>query len=110
MRDNRKLMIADVESLTNVLKQEHEVARADHKFGWLQMPSRTIEDVNLVQAVAQISGMAIEMSRQYKGLKGSIEILKARRDPRSLKSKKWTPYEGVPESQGAIGKDSRHAP
>ena len=85
----------------------------DHPLGALRVYAdqpweATIEDVNLVQAVAQISGMAIEMSRQYKGLKDSIEILKARRDPRTLKSKKWTPYEGVPESQGAIGKDPRH--
>jgi signal transduction protein with GAF and PtsI domain len=58
----------------------------------------TLEDVNFTQAVAQIGGMALEMSRLYKGLKDSIEILKAKRDPRSLKSKKWTPHEGVPTS------------
>jgi signal transduction protein with GAF and PtsI domain len=39
----------------------------------------TLEDVNFVQAVAQIAGMALEMCRHYKGLKDSIEILKARR-------------------------------
>lgn len=86
----------------------------DHPLGALRVYTdepweATIEDVNLVQAVAQISGMAIEMSRQYKGLKDSIEILKARRDPKTLKSKKWTPYEGVPQSRGAIGKDPGHA-
>ena len=37
----------------------------------------TLEDVNFVQAVAQISGMALEMCRLYKGLKDSIEILKS---------------------------------
>ena len=42
----------------------------------------TLEDVNFVQAMAQITGMAIEMARQYKGLKDSIEILKTMRDPR----------------------------
>lgn len=42
----------------------------------------TLEDVNFVQAMAQIAGMAIEMARQYKGLKDSIEILKTMRDPR----------------------------
>jgi len=42
--------------------------------------------------------MALEMSRLYKGLKDSIEILKARRDPKTLKSKKRTPYEGVPKT------------
>ncbi|NIQ88204.1 MAG: GAF domain-containing protein [Desulfobacterales bacterium] len=41
----------------------------------------TLEDVNFVQAMAQIAGMAIEMARQYKGLKSSIEILKTMRDP-----------------------------
>ena len=48
----------------------------------------TLEDVNFVQAVAQIAGMALEMARLYKGLKDSIEILKARRDPKTLKSKR----------------------
>jgi GAF domain-containing protein len=47
----------------------------------------TLEDVNFVQAVAQIAGMALEMARLYKGLKDSIEILKAKRDPKTLKSK-----------------------
>jgi GAF domain-containing protein len=58
----------------------------------------TLEDVNFVQAVAQIAGMAIEMCRMNKGLKNSIEILKAMRDPRDIKSTRRTPYEGVPVS------------
>ncbi len=58
----------------------------------------TLEDVNLIQAVAQIAGMAIEMCRLNKGLKTSIEILKTMRDPRDLKQKRWTPHEGVPVS------------
>ena len=58
----------------------------------------TLEDVNFVQAIAQIAGMALEMSRLYKGLKESIEILKSRRDPKQIKLNKWTPYEGVPIS------------
>jgi GAF domain-containing protein len=62
----------------------------------------TLEQVNLVQAVAQIAGMALELSRLYKGLKDSIEILKAKRDPKTLKSKRWTPYEGVPKSTGRV--------
>ena len=33
-----------------------------------------------------------------KGLKDSIDILKTMRDPKSLKSKRRTPYEGVPIS------------
>ncbi len=45
----------------------------------------TLEDVNFVQAIAQIAGMALEMSRLYKGLKGSIEILKAKRDTKTSK-------------------------
>jgi len=62
----------------------------------------TLEDVNFVQAVAQIAGMAIEMSRLYKGLKSSIEILKAARDPREVGAKRWTPHEGVPVSAGKL--------
>ena len=58
----------------------------------------TLEDVNFVQAMAQIAGMAIEMARQYKGLKDSIEILKTMRDPTTLQYRKRTPYEGVPVS------------
>lgn len=36
----------------------------------------SLEDVNLLQAVAQIAGMAIDFGRLYKGFKTSIEILK----------------------------------
>ncbi len=39
----------------------------------------TLEDVNLVQALGQISGMGLELARLYKGLKSSIEILKSKR-------------------------------
>jgi GAF domain-containing protein len=38
----------------------------------------TLRDVNLLQVMAQITGMAIEISRLYKGYKTSIEILKSR--------------------------------
>jgi len=58
----------------------------------------TLEDVNFVQAMAYMAGMAIDMARHYKGLKDSIEILKTLRDPKVLKFKKMTPYEGVPVS------------
>jgi signal transduction protein with GAF and PtsI domain len=58
----------------------------------------TLEDVNFVQAMAQILGMAMEMARQYKGLKDSIELLKTMRDPTTLQFRKRTPYEGVPVS------------
>ena len=58
----------------------------------------TLNDVNFVQAVGQIVGMALEMCRVNKGLKDSIDILKTMRDPRTLKSSRRTPYEGVPKS------------
>jgi GAF domain-containing protein len=47
----------------------------------------TLGDVNFVQAMASMAGMAIDMAKYYKGLKGSIEILKTLRDPKTLKSK-----------------------
>jgi signal transduction protein with GAF and PtsI domain len=58
----------------------------------------TLNDVNFVQAVAQVVGMAMEMCRINKGLKDSIDILKTMRDPRTYKSTRRTPYEGVPKS------------
>ena len=67
----------------------------------------TLEDVNFVQAMAQIAGMSIEMARQYKGLKDSIEILKTMRDPKELQYRRRTPYESVPVSvpESEIGKE-----
>ncbi len=58
----------------------------------------TLEDVNFVQALAQIAGMAIEMSRLYQGQKEAIDILKSMREAKTLRSKKRTPFEGVPVS------------
>ena len=59
----------------------------------------TLDDVNFVQAMAQMTGMAIEMARSYKGMKESIEILKTMRDPQFMAAtKRRTPYEGVPVS------------
>ena len=58
----------------------------------------SLNDVNFVQAVAQLVGMALEMCRVNKGLKDSIDILKTMRDPKTLPSKRRTPYEGVPKS------------
>ena len=58
----------------------------------------TLNDVNFVQAVAQVVGMALEMCRVNKGLKDSIDILKTMRDPKTIKSTRRTPYEGVPKS------------
>ncbi len=58
----------------------------------------TLDDVNFVQAMAYMAGMAMEMARYYKGMKDSIEILKTMRDPKFVKSKRRTPHEGVPVS------------
>lgn len=58
----------------------------------------TLNDVNFVQAMACMTGMAISMAHQFKGMKDSLEIMKILRDPNTLKSKKKTPYEGVPVS------------
>ncbi len=45
----------------------------------------TLEDVNFAQAMALMTGMAMEMARYYKGLKDSIEILKTMRAPKASK-------------------------
>jgi signal transduction protein with GAF and PtsI domain len=58
----------------------------------------SFNDITLVQAVALICGMAMDMCRMYKGYKTSIEILKNMRGSDTYKSSKWTPYEGVPTS------------
>ena len=57
-----------------------------------------LNDVNFVQAVAQVVGMALELCRINKGYKESLDILKGMRDPRTLKFKRRTPFEGVPKS------------
>jgi GAF domain-containing protein len=56
-----------------------------------------LNDVNFVQAVAQVVGMALEMCRVNQGYKESIDILKSMRDPRTIITNR-TPYEGVPKS------------
>jgi len=43
----------------------------------------TLNDVNFVQALAQIAGMTIEMSRLYQGQKEAIDILKQMRKKKS---------------------------
>jgi GAF domain-containing protein len=58
----------------------------------------TLDDVNFVQAVAQIVGMAMELCRVNKGLKDSIDILKTMRASKMISSSKRTPFEGVPRS------------
>ena len=39
----------------------------------------TLEDVNFVQALAQLAGMAIRMAKYVKGFKSSIDVLKTMR-------------------------------
>jgi signal transduction protein with GAF and PtsI domain len=63
----------------------------------------TLDDVNFVQAMAAVTGMAIDNARYYKGMKESIEVLKTLRDPRTLKYRRRTPYEGVPVSVSPEG-------
>jgi len=58
----------------------------------------TLEDVNFVQALAQMAGMAVNMCRYVRGLKSSIDVLKAMRETETSKSTRRTPYEGVPVS------------
>jgi hypothetical protein len=58
----------------------------------------TLNDVNFVQAVAQIVGMAMDLCRVNKGLKDSIDILETMRDPKTVVFTRRTPYEGVPKS------------
>jgi GAF domain-containing protein len=58
----------------------------------------TLNDVNFVQSIAQLFGMAWEMCRINKGLKDSIEILEAMGEPKVLLYKRRTPFEGVPKS------------
>jgi GAF domain-containing protein len=67
----------------------------------------TLEDVNFVQALAQIAGMAINMARYSKGLKSSIDVLKTMREVQTQRTTRRTPYEGVPVSfpSDEIGKE-----
>ena len=58
----------------------------------------TLNDVNFIQAVAQVVGMALEMCRINQGLKENIDILKTMQDPLTVVRSRRTPYEGVPKS------------
>ena len=58
----------------------------------------TMNDVNFIQALAQISGMAMEMCRYSKGLKNSLDILKTMQGIQHYTKTRRTPYEGVPIS------------
>jgi GAF domain-containing protein len=58
----------------------------------------SLNDVNFVQSIAQLFGMAWEMCRINKGLKDSLDILKMMGEPKVLLHKRRTPFEGVPKS------------
>ncbi|MCF8069814.1 MAG: GAF domain-containing protein [Desulfobacterales bacterium] len=58
----------------------------------------TLEDVNFVQALAQIAGMSIKMAKYVRGLKSSIDVLKSMREVQTQRTTRRTPYEGVPKS------------
>ncbi|KPA11276.1 histidine kinase [Candidatus Magnetomorum sp. HK-1] len=58
----------------------------------------TLDDVNFVNALAQMAGAAIHMAKYIKGLKSSIDVLKSLREVESQRSTRRTPYEGVPVS------------
>jgi len=45
-----------------------------------------------------LAGMALEMSRLYQGQKEVIDILKQMREAQVTKTRRRTPYEGVPQS------------
>lgn len=62
----------------------------------------TLDDVNFVQALAQIAGMALDMCRLYKGYKESVDVLKTLREAQRVRTTRRTPYEGVPTSVATV--------
>jgi GAF domain-containing protein len=58
----------------------------------------TLEDVNFIQAVAQLIGLALDRCRLSRGFKTSIEILKSMRDTR--KRAVFKPQEARASVQG----------
>lgn len=62
----------------------------------------TLNDVNFVNALAQIAGMSITLARYTKGLLNSIDVLKSMREAQVSRSTRMTPYEGVPKSVSAV--------
>ncbi len=52
-----------------------------------------------LQALAQPAGMALEMSRLYRGQKEAIDILKQMREAKKTsRGRRMTPFEGIPVS------------
>lgn len=58
----------------------------------------TLNDINFVYALAQISGMSIRLARYSKGLLASIDILRDMREAETRRKTRMTPFEGVPVS------------
>ncbi len=58
----------------------------------------TLDDVNFIQAVAQLTGVALDRCRLSRGFKTSIEILKSMRDTR--KRAVFRPQKDRPAVQG----------
>jgi len=69
----------------------------------------TMEDVSFVQALAQLAGMAVEMSRLYQGQKEVIDILKGMREAQVKRGRRMTPFEGVPVSFPMKGRPEKKA-
>lgn len=61
----------------------------------------TMNDVNFVNALAQIAGMSITLAKYTKGLLTSIDVLKTMREAQVSRTTRMTPYEGVPTSVSA---------
>jgi len=61
----------------------------------------TLNDVNFVNALAQIAGLSIKVARYSKGLMSSIDVLKSMQEVQLHRSTRMTPYEGVPKSFSA---------
>jgi signal transduction protein with GAF and PtsI domain len=58
----------------------------------------SLNDINFVYALAQISGMSIRLARYSKGLLASIDVLRDMRDAETRRKTRMTPFEGVPTS------------
>ncbi len=58
----------------------------------------TLNEVNFVYALAQITGTSIRLARYSKGLLASIDMLRDMRDAETHRKTRMTPFEGVPIS------------
>ncbi len=87
LRDPEEIVLVTVESVTYALKV---------KGCTVFLFSMKSDELKLAGSFGL--SMALELCRVNKGLKHSIDILKTMRDPKTVKSSKRTPYEGVPKS------------